>query len=444
MSRLLVAQRALTVPGWAKNALWRSARAVPSLDLRFADNKSLVDAVTGASLVTFTRASSGTVTDSAGVLQTAVTNLQRYSEDFTQGLTPNNATLTANQGTAPNGTLTADQYLETTANGLHSQEIVDHTFIAGVVYTFSCYAKSIGGRNFGPGFPTLFGSARFGFFDLSGSGSYSTNAGVTASIQAVGDGWYRCSITSTCVTGGGARVGVFIASGTSISYVGDTAKGLLLWGAQLEQSATVGEYIPTTSAINSAPRFDHNPTTGESLGLLVEESRTNLMLRSEEFDNASWIKLASSVSSNTATSPANTLTADSLVENTASGVQHYATQTVTISANTVYTATVYVKASTRSSIRFGFLNSALSNGAYAHINVSTGVISTQTTAGTASNVSFGIEAAASGWYRCRTTCTVDNSSILGSVFIGLVDGTNNATYTGDGTSSIFLWGAQLE
>jgi hypothetical protein len=37
----------------------------------------------------------------------------------------------------------------------------------------------------------------------------------------------------------------------------------------------VGEYIPTTSTINSAPRFDHNPATGESLGLLVEEQRAN-------------------------------------------------------------------------------------------------------------------------------------------------------------------------
>jgi hypothetical protein len=259
-----------------RNPLWTTARAVPSLDLRFAENKSLVDATTGAQLVTFTRASSGTFVGSDGVLRTAVTNLQRWSEDFTQGLTPTNATLTANQGIAPNGTLTADQFLETTANGLHVQEIVDHVFIAGVTYTFSCYAKTIGNRNFGPAFPTAFGSARFGFFDLTGSGSVvSTNAGVTASIQAVGDGWYRCSITSTCVTGGGARVGVFIASGTSISYAGDITKGLLLWGAQLEQSSTVGEYIPTTSTINSAPRFDHNPTTGESLGLLVEEARTN-------------------------------------------------------------------------------------------------------------------------------------------------------------------------
>jgi hypothetical protein len=56
---------------------------VPSLDLRFADNKSLVDAVTGASLVTFTRASSGTFVDSAGVLQTAATDVPRFDHNPT-------------------------------------------------------------------------------------------------------------------------------------------------------------------------------------------------------------------------------------------------------------------------------------------------------------------------------------------------------------------------
>ena len=85
MSQLLVAQRALTVPGWAKDALWRSARAVPSVDLRFADNKSLVDAVTGASLVTFARAYSGTYVDSAGVLQTAATDVPRFDHNPTTG-----------------------------------------------------------------------------------------------------------------------------------------------------------------------------------------------------------------------------------------------------------------------------------------------------------------------------------------------------------------------
>ena len=76
---------AVAVPGWAKNELWRIAGAVPSLDLRFADNKSLADAVTGASLITFTRASSGTYVDSAGVLQTAAIDVPRFDHNPTTG-----------------------------------------------------------------------------------------------------------------------------------------------------------------------------------------------------------------------------------------------------------------------------------------------------------------------------------------------------------------------
>ena len=85
MSRLLVAQRALTVPGWAKDDLWRNARAVPSLDLQFAGGKSLADAVTGASLVTFTRASTGTYVGSDGLVKTAVTNEARFDHNPTTG-----------------------------------------------------------------------------------------------------------------------------------------------------------------------------------------------------------------------------------------------------------------------------------------------------------------------------------------------------------------------
>ena len=89
--RALGASRTSLVPGgvlagpWVRDPLWRRARAVPSLDLRFADNKSLVDAVTGASLVTFTRASSGTYVGSDGVLQTAATNAPRFDHDPTTG-----------------------------------------------------------------------------------------------------------------------------------------------------------------------------------------------------------------------------------------------------------------------------------------------------------------------------------------------------------------------
>ena len=48
--------------------------------------------------------------------------------------------------------------------------------------------------------------------------------------------------------------------------------------------ASSGTYVGSDGLVKTATtneaRFDHNPTTGESLGLLVEEARTNLLLNS--------------------------------------------------------------------------------------------------------------------------------------------------------------------
>ena len=70
---------------WVRDPLWTRARAVPSLDLRFADNKSLVDATTGQNLVTFTRASSGTFVGSDGLIKSATTNEARFDHNPTTG-----------------------------------------------------------------------------------------------------------------------------------------------------------------------------------------------------------------------------------------------------------------------------------------------------------------------------------------------------------------------
>jgi len=56
--------------------------------------------------------------------------------------------------------------------------------------------------------------------------------------------------------------------------------------------ASSGTYVGSDGLIKTAttnePRFDHDPVTGESLGLLVEESRTNLLTYSEDFENVAW------------------------------------------------------------------------------------------------------------------------------------------------------------
>ena len=85
--------------------------------------------------------------------------------------------------------------------------------------------------------------------------------------------------------------------------------------------ASSGTYVDSDGLIKTAttdaPRFDHDPVTGESLGLLIEESRTNLLTYSEQFDDGSYITagfpvVAPTKTPNQATAPDGSLTADKI------------------------------------------------------------------------------------------------------------------------------------
>ena len=263
--RALGASRTSLVPGgvlagpWVRNDLWRRARAVPSLDLRFADNKSLVDAVTGASLVTFTRASSGTYTDSAGVLQTAATDVPRFdhnpttgeslgllveeqrtnlllrSEDFSTTWVRFNVNASINAILAPDGTLTADKLTENNADNFHR---IRQGITSGVTGVFSVFLKAAERTrvNLGTSDTNLIAG-----FDLS-AGSVVSGTG---SIEPFGDGWYRCSISATFTTSGPF---LLLRNSSSEFYTGDGTSGIYLWGAQLEPDSFPTSYIPTTTA----------------------------------------------------------------------------------------------------------------------------------------------------------------------------------------------------
>ena len=196
------------------------------------------------------------------------------------------------------------------------------------------------------------------------------------------------------------------------------------------------------TATNNQARFDHDPVSGESLGLLIEEQRTNLVLRSEEFDNAYWTKTNSSITVNTSVAPNSTLTADKLVENTATGNHLFFVGSISSTA-TVFTASVYAKASERDRLRLQARNElSPSGGANADFNLTTQTVTI---------VNFGdgtgvgrIESVGNGWFRCSITVTVvtAGTTLVFAVFLLNAAGVTN--YTGDGTSGILLWGAQLE
>jgi hypothetical protein len=186
------------------------------------------------------------------------------------------------------------------------------------------------------------------------------------------------------------------------------------------------------TAANNEPRFDH-PSAGVCRGLLIEEGRTNLATYSEDLALAFTVERAS-VLSNNATSPDGATTADKLVEDTTATNSHRLTRQLNLSA-IPYTFSVFAKASERSWIRMTLFDGTTSRQVW--FDVSAGTIGTQSGA-TGQIASFG-----NGWWRCSITATgLAFASSQANIALATAD--NISAYTGDGTSGLFLWGAQLE
>ena len=200
-----------------------------------------------------------------------------------------------------------------------------------------------------------------------------------------------------------------------------------------------GEGVLRTAASGQA-RFAFDPVTEESLGLLIEEARTNLLTYSEQFDNAAWSKIASAITANTVYAPDGTLTADKVVENSASSVEHYVEQTISTNTNQAYTQSIYVKAGETPSFRIMVVAvGSTATTSVARFLVTAGVVSVVLTDGlitSASAIDVG-----NGWYRCTVAYTL--SGTVTSHRMRVYPRTDGV-YTGDGTSGIYVWGAQLE
>ena len=186
--------------------------------------------------------------------------------------------------------------------------------------------------------------------------------------------------------------------------------------------------IETVSA--NQPRFDYDPVTGECRGLLIEESRTNSLLYSQDF-TTTWSPSAASISSNVITAPDGNTTADKLVENTSFSSFKFVVQGVGSLSGT-YTLSAFFKAGERYS---GYLQLFGAGGnATTGFNLRTGTIS----GGVGTNT---ITPYGNGWYRISTSATFSGSA---AIYIVLYNSNGITNYTGDGTSGLYIWGAQVE
>jgi hypothetical protein len=385
--------------------------------------------------IPFSRASGAMQFDSSGQLVWAPENLLPWSEDFENAnWLKNGATVTNNTTTSPSGASTGATFVESSLNEVHQLAASQFSFISGTSYTFILYAKHAGRF-----LRLLFPSAAYGvvtganFNLVDGSVSALVDA-ATATIQDVGNGWFRCAITATATVTTTARpivTAATTASGTGI-YAGNGSSGVMIWGAQLYRSPTASTaYIPTTSSPVYGPRNRSHVFEGGqwvNAGLLVEAQATNLFTHSELFSDAAWTKTQSA------------FTAGKLIPDSTSNVHMLNRNTTGITELTSYVLAVVARPGelTKLGLREGVMS-----GVYASFDLVTKTVISNT-ASNAGVIDLGSDISLC-WIRVvtlagQTSFGTRIYALPNSYTSGVVDG----VWTGNSVDGLFVMRSQLE
>lgn len=162
----------------------------------------------------------------------------------------------------------------------------------------------------------------------------------------------------------------------------------------------------------------------------------NKLLYTQQFDNAYWAKARVTVTADAIAAPDTTTTADSMVETAVLGT-HTVARSINYTAGVTYTLSVYVKPIGTRNVRIDFPSAAFGGTTAAFFDVTAGTVISTTGSPVAT-----ITDAGNGWFRCTTTKTAA-ATIGASLNIYAAVGTSTS-YTGDGVSGLYLWGAQVE
>ena len=394
-------------------AAWPAPGA--TLDLDFANDRGYVfgrGIQSATSLIEFNRASAGGRVNSLGQYETVTadvarldydplaagrTNLLLYSEQFESGAWGvfGTVTKTANTHVAPNGNMAGESLTIAAASGIY-QSVLANT---NSLYTISCYVRG----------------------DTAQTVRFVSNTDLSEVITTtvtVTSTWQRAVITRPTTTG------------TIVNLQWDsssTGAAFQVWGAQIEAGPSATEYIPTTATQVTRRAW----------------ARTNIFSYSQQLDNAVWLKNGLTVSPNVTTAPDGTSTADKLVEaNTSQYNYIYKNRTA---SNETLTVSFYVKQAGRKYFKIQYTDNVLYvAAAIFDLNLGT-VFSTSAPNVEYTNIYASIYDAGSGWYRVSLTASkaAVNPDNVASIFLVANDG-STVLYTGDGTSGVYIWGAQLE
>ena len=322
-------------------------------------------------------------------------------------------------------------------------------------YTFSIYFKKGTGATapdviqlygVGGGLSTFY--ANFNITTLAVN-SFST---VSTSIQNVGNGWVRCSVTvfnTTAVdagTFGIAFINNNISNGRTgapgTTYNGVTTSNIFAYGMQVEEGTSVTTYQDITH-----PLLLNNAGGVVRLGTLATKLNSdktvgfagyNLFRGSSTPELPLLFVARATTQANVAQAPDGTMTAYKMVEDTSNGSHFMGGDVLNLrKPDTTATFTVYMKAAERT---FGFIQFN-DNPRFptARINLTNGTISS-----ISSGITLYSEDVGNGWYKYIATATRLSSINIATSNFGFGPMLNSTaiTYTGDGTSGILVWQPQ--
>ena len=240
------------------------------------------------------------------------------------------------------------------------------------------------------------------------------------------------------------RWGRFPAPAVDFPFAATRTLTDIVGGLQPTFSRSGGQTFTNSSGIleiaaSGAAGFEHDPLTGECLGVLLEDGRSNLLRQSEDF-STTWINLGSSENLNVATAPDGSMSADALVDTSVSE-PHLLAQSVTgLPSNTACTISCFLEKGVRN---FGVIsfgpNVSWGGGLGANVffNLATGAVSSS------SNATGLMIAYPGGRYRCLATATTTASPGTVTVRVGAANVSGALSYLGNGTEAIYVWGADL-
>lgn len=204
--------------------------------------------------------------------------------------------------------------------------------------------------------------------------------------------------------------------------------------------------------------LDNSGTTGnrmlyDATGKLTY-APNNMATSSQDFSTVAWTKTGllafgsgSTQNTNATNDPFGANNAALITEDTSAG-RHFVYRNLSAAIGTKYVASIYAKAATRTFVALGQRNGAGTVGYTVVVNLSNGTISTTSSVGAPTGTSSSVDPIGNGWYRISVGMIADASSLFFECGVSN-SGTptyfaNMPTYTGDGSSGLYVYGGQLE